>query len=331
MKINADLFSSTLGQAILLGVVILIGVGAFIVQHRPNATPLSPAPTADTAPKLPRIFERTGARFPDLSPPDKPATVAPASPPEPSGKNSKDVEFRLSSPLTLFVSDPVVPTPQAPSAPYGRMIPCETLVTLESNRLATPVIGRVSHDIWEKGQLLVPAGTEVHGRAALDRVRERIAVEGSWILVWRTEDATNGAELKVQGLALARESSEETDPAETFDGSAGLPGLVVRSSNHREQRLFAASFLAAATTALQDTRSSIGPWGEQAVPAATLRNATLAGSGAVLRDYAQQIREAIDRDGFFLRVPAGTPFYLYLTERLDLGQAYSPTSNSSLP
>jgi hypothetical protein len=29
------------------------------------------------------------------------------------------------------------------------MIPCETVVTLESNRLATPVIGIVTEDVWE--------------------------------------------------------------------------------------------------------------------------------------------------------------------------------------
>ena len=56
-------------------------------------------------------------------------------------------------------------------------------------------------------------------------------------------------------------------------------------------------------------------------PTTTARNAVLAGTGAVLREQAQSIRESIARDGFYLRVPAGKPFYLYLTQTLDRNQA----------
>ena len=34
----------------------------------------------------------------------------------------------------------------------------------------------------------------------------------------------------------------------------------------------------------------------------------------------QQIQEAIARDGFFARVPAGRQFYLYVTETIDQGR-----------
>jgi hypothetical protein len=33
--------------------------------------------------------------------------------------------------------------------------------------------------------------------------------------------------------------------------------------------------------------------------------------------YAQQILQAIERDGFYVRVPAGKQFYLYVTQTLD--------------
>jgi hypothetical protein len=81
--------------------------------------------------------------------------------------------------------------------------------------------------------------------------------------------------------------------------------------------MFAATFLATATSALQDTRPSAGLLGEASVPVATARNATLAGTSAILRDYAQELRAAIARDGFYLRVPSGHPFYLYTTQTLD--------------
>jgi hypothetical protein len=50
----------------------------------------------------------------------------------------------------------------------------------------------------------------------------------------------------VSGIALERSLAN----AET-DGSAGLRGEVIRTDDWRELRLFAATFLSSATTALQ--------------------------------------------------------------------------------
>jgi hypothetical protein len=194
-------------------------------------------------------------------------------------------------------------------APFGRLIPCLTVTTLESNRLETPLIGLVTEDVWHDGKVIVPAGAEVHGRADLDRTRERLAVAGSWMIVWRTAGADNGTELRVSGLALDRDSES--------DGSAGLTGQVLRSGEDHALRLFAATFLASATSALQDTRTTAGLIGESSIPLTTARNATLAGSGAILREYAQQLRDAVAKDGFYLRVPAGKAFYLYVTQSIE--------------
>ncbi len=43
-------------------------------------------------------------------------------------------------------------------------------------------------------------------------------------------------------------------------------------------------------------------------------------SDAERRGYAKQIQEAIARDGFFVRVPAGKQFYLYATETIDVAK-----------
>jgi len=183
------------------------------------------------------------------------------------------------------------------------------------------VIGLVTEDVWHDGQLVIPAGAEVHGRASLDRTRERLAVQGEWKIVWRTPDRANGTELAVQGLALDREWNADTQQSGEHDGSAGLRGQVVKTDDDRELKLFAATFLATATAALQETRPTAGLLGESSVPTTTARNAVLAGTSAVLREHAQAIREAIARDGFYLRVPAGKPFYLYVTQTLDRSQA----------
>ena len=53
----------------------------------------------------------------------------------------------------------------------------------------------------------------------------------------------------------------------------------------------------------------------------TLQNAPLQGAQNVLSTYAQQILDTIQRDGFYVRVPAGKEFYLYVTQTIDKSDA----------
>jgi len=318
MKFDGQFLNSTTGQLVVVGAVLVLGVFALRWQHSQRQVSPLPAARSSAPAALPRTFTRDGALFPLK----KPAPPNPPVSPKPTVAPAPDQPRDL--PLTLFAAkaEPAAALAprHAPTAPYGRLIPCETVVALESNRLETPVIGLVTEDVWHEGVLVIPAGAEVHGHAALDRTRERLAVQGAWRIVWRTPDADNGTELAVEGLALDREVAAAGTWGE-HDGSAGLRGEVLKTNDNRELQLFAATFLSTATAALQDTRTFPGLIGEAAVPAATARNATLVGTGAVLREYAQQLREAIAHDGFYLRVPAGKPFYLYVTQTLDRSQA----------
>jgi len=208
-------------------------------------------------------------------------------------------------------------------APYGRMIPCETVITIDSAKIETPIIGFVTEDVWHDGKLIIPAGAEVHGKAQVDPSRERIASDNSWILVWRTTDRMNGAELPLHGVALDMERNETTGTWQLTDGSAGLKGDILKTDNWAEIKLFAATFLSAATTGLENTTTSSNALTGQTTqtPLSTPKNAALAGSSAVLNQYAQQILDSIKRDGFYVRVPAGKQFYLYVTQTIDLDNA----------
>lgn len=208
-------------------------------------------------------------------------------------------------------------------APYGRMIPCETVITIDSAKIETPIIGFVTEDVWHDGKLIIPAGAEVHGKAQVDPSRERIASDNNWILVWRTTDRMNGAELPLHGVALDMERNETTGTWQLTDGSAGLKGDILKTDNWAEIKLFAATFLSAATTGLEDTTSSSNALTGQTTqtPLSTPKNAALAGTSAVLNQYAQQILDSIKRDGFYVRVPAGKQFYLYVTQTIDLDKA----------
>jgi hypothetical protein len=319
MKFDRNFLTSGTGQMMLVGAVLLVGVLAVRWQHQRTPAPPLPVAKPIPSPVLPKILTRDGVRF--VRPPAPPAspTVISAT----SGvAASVKTEMPREMPLTLSTAPrEVVPAPAAPFAPYGRLIPCETVVALESNRLETPVIGLVTEDVWHDGKRVIPAGAEVHGRASVDRTRERLAAQGEWRIVWRTPDRDNGTELAVQGLALDREFDADTRQWGEHDGSAGLRGEIVKTDNDRELKLFAAAFLASATAALQESRPTAGLLGESSVPTTTARNALLAGTGAILREQVQAIRESIARDGFYLRVPAGKPFYLYLTQTLDRSQA----------
>lgn len=204
-------------------------------------------------------------------------------------------------------------------APYGRLIPCETVITIDSAKISTPIVGFVTEDVYHNGSLIIPAGAEIHGKAQTDRSRERISSDNHWIVVWRTTDSLNGAELPLEGIALDMERDYATGTWALTDGSAGLKGDLIKTDNLAELKLFAATFLSAATTGFQDTQSSTSPLtGEtHRTPLSTPKNAVLQGASAVVSEYAQQILEAIKRDGFYVRVPAGKQFYIYVTQTID--------------
>lgn len=206
-------------------------------------------------------------------------------------------------------------------APFGRLIPCETVITIESSKLDTPVIGLVTEDVWHAGELIVPAGAEVHGRASLDRARERVAVSGKWVVVWRDGSPLNGTELVLNGIALDRAKDDVTGEFGLRDGAAGLLGQLVKTDDWQEIKLFASTFLAGFAGGLQELQNQGTAFGGVAqVPIASGRTAALQGTSDVLNAYARQIQEAIARDGFFVRVPAGKQFYLYVTETVDVAR-----------
>jgi hypothetical protein len=126
------------------------------------------------------------------------------------------------SPISLFADRsagiPPAKKLSAVFAPFGRLIPCETVITVDSASIQTPIVGLVTENIYYRGKLVIPAGTEIHGTAQTDHQRERIASGNSWTLIWQ-----NGLEMQIKAIALDREfenSTNQTGWAIT-DGSAG--------------------------------------------------------------------------------------------------------------
>ncbi len=325
-----EFLSTPTGQLVLVGLLAAVAGGAVYWRQSHRPAPVAATAVRAVAPaSTPRTFVREGAPFPK-PPAELPAVLPKSEPTTNRPASTHPVESKPAVlPLSLSTFKATDEEPAVMAAPYGRLIPCETVLALESNRLETPVIGLVTEDVWHDGQLIVPAGAEVHGRASTDRARERLAAQGAWTIVWRTPGADNDTELSVQGIALDRERDPVTGVWGEHDGSAGLRGEVLKTNDWHAVELFAATFLSTATLALQDTRTTAGVLGETVSPTATTRNAALAGTSAVLREYASQIREAIERDGIYVRVPAGKPFYLYVTQKLDRGRRAPRTDHAN--
>ena len=253
----------------------------------------SPSPTRTTA--TPSVFTNAGP--------------LPVTPPR---------QAELLAPIGLFAdSSAGMARPKKLSAvyaPFGRLIPCETVTTVDSSSMETPIIGLVTENVYFGGKLVIPAGTEVHGMAQTDRQRERIAGNTSWTLVWQ-----DGEEMQLKAIALDHEFDNNTNQSGwgITDGSAGLRGELLKTDNLADIKLFAATFLSGAANALTEKQQTIfGP-----INSPTLNNAPFQGAQAVLQTYAQQIYDSIQKNGFYVRVPSGTQFYLYVLQTIDRADA----------
>lgn len=272
-----------------------------------NKGPEKPAPKSQVV----EIVNRAMSAF------NPPKETAPALASASVAETKKSSNPPALPPISLYAESAATEKPAEPLgddyAPFGRLVQCELVITVDSSTIDTPIVGLVTEDVWHNGRLIIPAGTEIHGTAKTDRVRERIASSGNWTLVWQT-----GEELTVNGLALDREKENaEEDAWGITDGSAGLRGELLKSDNLAEIKLFVSTFLSGAAGGMTQTQQTV--FGTQAVP--SLQNAPFQGAQQVLNAYAKQILDAIERDGFYVRVAAGKQFYLYVTQTIDKSKA----------
>jgi hypothetical protein len=335
----------------LVAIVVFVLVGALLISGA-NRHEQPPVSVANTTPapmerhtitrdgqylKIPNAAHSSGNTTAQASTDPSDDTVisrpraARGEQPAPSAKTRGSAIL----PISLLVASGTSPDssdiPSSTYAPYGRLIPCETIITLESSKIETPIIGLVTEDVWHDGRLIIPAGAEVHGRAALDHARDRISASGQWVVVWRDRTAANGKELVVNGIALERHRDDVSGEYGLRDGSAGLTGQVLKSDNMQEIKLFASTFLAGMASGLQEMRDQTTAFGDVAqVPETSAKNAALQGTASVLNLYAEGIAKKIAEDGVYVRVPAGKQFYLYVTQTLDQAKAARGNSQAKL-
>jgi hypothetical protein len=306
-----NFFKTPTGKFAGFGILLIIGLALAHHFHKPtSAKPLPLTNSTSAAPSKVQLVESVTKNMSPYRPPKLSATRASAA----VNSANRNKQKPLLAPISLFsdVTPDKAKTLSKFYAPFGRLIPCELIVTVDSSSIRTPIIGLITEDVYFAGRLIIPAGTEVHGVAQVDRSRERIASGNRWTLVFQ-----DGEELTLNGLALDRETDTNGVAWGITDGSAGLRGRVLKTDDLAEIKLFAASFLSGAASAFTQNRQTV--LGTEVLP--TAKNAGLEGAQSVIQAYAQQIYDSIQRDGFYVRVSAGKQFYVYITQTLDVSDA----------
>lgn len=204
--------------------------------------------------------------------------------------------------------------------PFGRMLKCELVNAIDSTNMSTPIVGLVMEDLWIDGRVVIPAGSEVHGTAATDKSRDRICSQDNWVIVF-PKTCNNWARKSISVKSVVLDREDKTGEGKTFgitDGSYGIRGYRIQSTEMDELKIFAAAFLEAALAGFEKT-APVGVSGSiQTIPNAS--NAALSGSGAVMNEYIQMIKGQIAEKGFYIRVPGGKQFYLYIQEEIALAE-----------
>jgi hypothetical protein len=289
---NADFLKSGWGRGLLAVLACLF----IFLSWRGCQTAQQAAhlPTATNAAAL-AVIDRSSS-LPAPLPPHAPVTNAPKS-------------------TVILTLDADLPTDtneiSTVFARAGCSLKCVLVNSLESIRIDTPVIGLVIEDLSFNGNVVVPRHTKIFGKTQVDRVRDRLAADGQWTLVFPTGD-----ELVVPGQALHCDVSADGRHHGPDDGTAGLKGKVLNSTTTWDElKFFASSFLGAMARSQQQTDNSFyGPQLRRG-----LQNGVSAGTAAVLDEYARSIADTIKRDGIYVHVDGGSMFYVFLPQTLDRG------------
>ena len=211
-------------------------------------------------------------------------------------------------------------------APFGRLLDCKLVNTLESNVDGTPLIALVIQDLWwtnAKGErkLIIPAGTEVHGKMG-KCVRNRMMSSGNFVLVWQITSDQVGLELQLQGRILEKSNQAgDKSKATITDMAAGIPGRVMNNNNLNEMLQYTMAFTQGLATGFQtkttyDNGSTIVSRND-----GSTKNALATAFESLSNVALENITDKISKESYYIRVPAGTEFYLYIEQVTNIEKA----------
>jgi hypothetical protein len=255
--------------------------------------------------------DKSGGLVP-FNPPAATASTKKAAAAAPPPKPKK---IRYESLLASYEAPSSAPaTPPAPKRfiPFGTLLKCKLVNTVDSADIETPVIALLLEDVWQNGELIIPANTLVHGMARSGRIRDRINASGTWRFVWQ-----DGRELAFNGVALDREYDQDVDGYGITDGSGGLKGRVMATDDFQELKMLAAAAMSGFATGTQtQTQTILGT-----TVVGSLSNGARQGVANVFDLYAKRTLDDIEQNGYYVRVAAGKEFYVYVLGTVDPDKA----------
>lgn len=194
-------------------------------------------------------------------------------------------------------------------APFGTLIPCTLVTTVESNNQQTPLIALVSRDVYQNGKLIIPAGTYAHYNGGSTRIRDRVFISGTWVFIWE-----NGKEYRITGTALDREKNPDGEGYAMTDGSAGLRGRKLKTDDYAELKIMLAAALSGFAEGTQERRStSTG----DVITEGSIENGAKEGVSELMERYIEIIEDQMEAEWFYVQVPAGKEFYIYPTQTVE--------------
>lgn len=231
----------------------------------------------------------------------------------PAKAEPKPRKVRYASLLASYEAPPARTERVEPAAPerfipFGTLLKCKLVNTIDSANLETPVIALLLEDVWQNGKKVIPANTLVHGTARSGRMRDRVTASGAWRFVWQ-----DGRELVFNGVALDREYDQDIEGYGITDGSAGIRGRLLATDELQELKMLASAALSGFARGTQDrTQNALGT-----TITGSVSNGVREGVGDVFDLYAKRTLKDIEENGYFVRVAAGKEFYVYVLESVD--------------
>lgn len=213
-------------------------------------------------------------------------------------------------------------------APYGRLIACKMVNTVESGDTDTPLIAVVIEDLWwinAKGEkkLIIPAGTEVYGTVnGAKPMRNRLTTGNNFILVWQATSNMVGFELQLKGVALEKSTHPENRMlAAITDMSAGIPGQVMSNENLSKFLMYTLAFGQGLAQGYQTNEVYTDSGVTITTQDGTTKNAIARGAETLAQVMLQDVSQMIAKESYYIRVPSGTEFYIFVQQVINLDDA----------
>ena len=213
-------------------------------------------------------------------------------------------------------------------APYGRLIACKMVNTVESGDTDTPLIAVVIEDLWwinAKGEkkLIIPAGTEVYGTVnGAKPMRNRLTTGNTFILVWQATSNMVGFELQLKGVALEKSTHPENRMlAAITDMSAGIPGQVMSNENLSKFLVYTLAFGQGLAQGYQTNEVYTDSGVTITTQDGTTKNAMARGAETLAQVMLQDVSQMIAKESYYIRVASGTEFYIFVQQVINLDDA----------